>query len=501
MAHQILKLEHICKSFGAVQALRDVTFSVNQGEIHTLLGENGAGKSTIIKILSGEYTPDQGRLIVDGEEIRNFDTNTSRKKGISVVHQELTIFDNMTVCENIFPFSTFEGKKVRIIDQKKYIAKTRELMQRFNLSIDPMAKMNTLRLSNQQMVEILRALSENAKIVLLDEPTSGLNTQETDLLMDILRRLRDEGVTIIYISHRISEIMQISDRISIMRDGEYVDTVINDQNLTENLLISKMVGRDFSADIYSKKVTELPDDAEEIYRASHFSADRGVEDVSFSVRKGEIFGVFGLEGSGNSELSRMLFGLQARKTGELYFHGDKIQEISPTNLIQHKIVYLNNNRKDAGLFFDMSISDNIAAPVIDTLCPNHILDQNKIVEHTKRFVQSFNIVLGSVFHKPGSLSGGNQQKVMLSICLGTEPEFLIVNEPTRGIDINAKMEILKFLVDLSKKGVTILCFSSDLPELITLSDRIMVMNNGRVSGILLSEEINEENVMKLAAIG
>lgn len=210
--------------------------------------------------------------------------------------------------------------------------------------------MNTLRLSNQQMVEILRALSENAKIVLLDEPTSGLNTQETDLLMSILRKLRDDGVTIIYISHRISEIMQISDRISIMRDGEYIDTVDNDSNLTENFLISKMVGRNFSADIYSKKISKLGDDAEEIYRVDHFSSLPSVNDVSFSVRKGEIFGVFGLEGSGNSELSRMLFGLQSKRKGELYFHGEKIRNLTPANLIQKKMVYLNNIEKRQDCF-------------------------------------------------------------------------------------------------------------------------------------------------------
>lgn len=501
MGEQILQLQHISKRFGAVQALKDVTFSVKQGEIHTLLGENGAGKSTIIKMLSGEYQPDEGQLVIDGKEVSALNANESRKMGISVVHQELTIFDNMTVYENIFPFSTFQGKKVNIIHKKEAVKKAEELMDRFGLSIDAMAKMNTLRLSNQQMVEILRALSENAKIVLLDEPTSGLNTQETDVLMKILRKLRDEGVTIIYISHRISEIMQISDRISIMRDGTYVDTVDNNGELTENFLISKMVGRDFSADIYRKKVSKLSESAEVIYEVKNFSADKMVRDVSFSVRKGEIFGVFGLEGSGNGELSRMLFGLHTKKTGEMYFRGQQIKDISPTGLIQAGMIYLNNNRKDAGLFFDMSIADNIAAPVLDKLCPNHILNAGKISDYTKRFVESFHIVLGSIKNKPGSLSGGNQQKVMLSICLGTEPELVIVNEPTRGIDINAKMEILRFLEELSESGVTVICFSSDLPELITLSDRIMVMSNSKTTGILQAGEIDEESVMKLAALG
>ena len=499
MGKHALTLNHISKRFGAVQALKDVSFSVDVGEIHTLLGENGAGKSTIIKIISGEYTPDSGTLTVNGEEIRAFDPNLSRSKGISVVHQELTIFENMTVYENMFPYASSEKKWM--IPKKEVIRKAEEMIDRFGLSINPLDKMSDLRLSSQQMVEILRALSENANIVLLDEPTSGLNTQETEHLMGILRKLRDDGVTIIYISHRISEILQISDRVSIMRDGEYIDTVVNDEKLTENLLISKMVGRDFSTNIYSKKVSTLAENCPQVYSVSHFSAGDVVKDVSFSVRKGEIFGVFGLEGSGTHELSRMLFGLQSRDSGDMEFEGRRITEITPESLIKNGMIYLNNNRKDAGLFFKLSVADNMALPVLDRLCPGHHLDYRSMEAHAQSFINQFNIVLDSAYSRPDSLSGGNQQKVMLSICLGTAPRLVIINEPTRGIDINAKMEILHFIIETAKKDVTVICFSSDLPELITLSDRIMVMHSNRVSGILGPGEINEENVMKLAALG
>lgn len=499
MGKPVLALNHVSKHFGAVQALKDVSFSVDAGEIHTLLGENGAGKSTIIKIISGEYTPDSGTLEIGGEVIQAFDPNLSRSKGISVVHQELTIFENMTVYENMFPYAPSE--KSRLIPKKQVIEKAQEMIERFGLSINPMDKMSDLRLSSQQMVEILRALSENARIVLLDEPTSGLNTQETEHLMGILRKLRDDGVTIIYISHRISEILQISDRISIMRDGEYVDTLVNDAGLTENTLISKMVGRDFSTNIYSKRVSSLSPDCPEIFAVRHFTAGDVVKDVSFSVRRGEVFGVFGLEGSGTHELSRMLFGLHTKDSGEMEFEGQKITAVTPENLIKHHMIYLNNNRKDAGLFFELSVADNMALPVLDELCPGLILDYRRIEEHTKTYIKQFNIVLDSPYSRPDSLSGGNQQKVMLSVCLGTNPKLVIINEPTRGIDINAKMEILDFIIEIAKQDVTVICFSSDLPELITLSDRIMVMYSNQVSGILTSNEINEENVMKLAALG
>jgi ABC-type sugar transport system ATPase subunit len=495
----VLEINHISKSFGVVQALKDVSFSVKRGEIHTLLGENGAGKSTLIKILTGEHTPDSGHVVINGEKITQYHPIISREHGISVVHQELSIFENLTVYENIYHFP-LDNKKDGIIDRKELIKRAEESIKRFDVDISPTAKMRDLRLSNQQMVEILRALSSKAQIVLLDEPTSGLNTQETMTFMRILKQLRDEGITIIYISHRISEVMEISDRITVLRDGQYICTLENNEELTENILISNMVGRDFSKSIYSKKISTIPKDAPVIYEARNINRKNAVEDVSFSVRKGEILGIFGLEGSGTYELSRILFGLNERDSGEIYFKGEKIHHIDPVSLIERGMVYFSNNRKDAGIFFEMSIADNIAAPVLKKLVKYGMLNNYMISRHADQYIKEFSVTLNSIYDKPLSLSGGNQQKVMLSIGLGTDPELIIANDPTRGIDVGAKVEILNYLNHLSEQGVTIICFSSDLPELITLSDRILIMNTSRLAGIVDCDDISEQSVMQYAAL-
>ncbi len=492
----ILEIRNVSKSFGQVKALKNVSICVRQGEIHTLLGENGAGKSTLMKILSGEHAPDSGEVYVDGKKVERFHPEYARNCGISIVHQELSIFGNLSVYENIFPH---RESKAFLIPQKDLIQKAQTAIDRFQLDISPNASMGDLRLSSQQMVEILRALNNNAKIVLLDEPTSGLNTQETALLMSTLRKLCDEGLTIMYISHRISEIMEISDRVTVLRDGAYIGTFENTSALSELTLISSMVGRDFEKSIYSKKQTSVPDDAEVLFRVSHFSNGKNVKNVSLEVRKGEILGVFGLEGSGTFELSRMLFGLYGKDCGEITFEGKSLNPITPTNMIDNRIIFVNNNRKEAGLLFPMSIAENMAAPVLNKLTKHGLLSKKETENYVNSFVNQFSIVLNSIYDSPSSLSGGNQQKVMLSICLGTLPKMLIINEPTRGIDVGAKLEILRFLNELVQEGISVLCFSSDLPELITLSDRIAVLNSGHLAGILPCDQINETNVMRLAA--
>ena len=493
----ILELRHVSKSFGQVKALRDVSLSFRRGEIHALLGENGAGKSTLMKVLSGEHAPDSGEVFVNGAKIERYHPEVSRAAGISIVHQELSIFGNLAVYENIFPYREGRGSR---IPRKELIRRAQEAIDRFHLDVSPTAPIGDLRLSAQQMVEILRALNNNAKIVLLDEPTSGLNTQETALLMSMLRNLRDEGLCIIYISHRISEIMEISDRVSVLRDGAYVATFENGEGLTENILISSMVGRDFEKSIYSKKVTSVPEDAEVVLEAKDFTMGRMVQDISLSLRRGEVLGVFGLEGSGTYELSRMLFGLRRKEKGELLFEGKKLAPVTPTNMIDHGIIFLNDNRKDAGLFFNMSIADNMAAPVLRKLTSRGLLSSRKTEDYALSFVNQFSIVLNSIYDAPSSLSGGNQQKVMLSVCLGTIPKALIINDPTRGIDVGAKLEILKFINEIVAEGISVICFSSDLPELITLSDRIAVMNSGRLAGVLPCGEISETSVMRLATM-
>jgi len=494
----ILEIRGVSKSFGVVQALRDVSVSVKRGEIHTLLGENGAGKSTLIKVLSGEHAPDSGEIAVDGKRFSAFHPMVSRAAGIAIVHQELSIFENLAVYENVFPYP--EGAR-RLIPKKELIRRVRQAAKRFDFEVDPTAKMGDLRLSMQQMVEILRALSANAKIILLDEPTSGLNTQETENLMRILKRLRDDGISIIYISHRISEVLEISNRITVLRDGMYVNTFENDANLTENTLISSMVGRDFEKNVYSKKQCAVPGGAPVALEARNFSKGKTLLDASLSVRLGEIMGVFGLEGSGTYEFSRMLFGLHGKDTGRLFVNGREIRSITPMALIREGVVFLSNNRKDAGLLFNMSVAENMAAPALDKLAVHGLMSTKAVENYTLDFVRQFSITLNSIYDRPSSLSGGNQQKVMLSICLGTKPQILIVNDPTRGIDVGAKVEILRLLNDIALSGISVLCFSSDLPELITLSDRIAVMNTGRIAGVIECDDISENSVMRLAAIG
>ena len=495
----VLEVNHVSKSYGAVQALKDVNFTVKKGEIHTLLGENGAGKSTLIKVLAGEHAPDTGYIVVNGEKMTQYHPTVSRAHGISIVHQELSIFENLTVYENIYPFP-INKKKGGIIQKKEVINKAKESIKRFGVDISPTDKMRDLRLSSQQMVEILRALSDNAKIVLLDEPTSGLNTQETALLMRILKHLRDDGITIIYISHRISEIMEISDRITVLRDGQYVDTLNNDEKLTQNLLVSKMVGRDFSKSIYSKKTSKIDKNAPVVYQAKNIFKTNAVNDVSFEVKKGRYLAYLVLKD--RARMSCLAFYLVwMTKTAERFsLKEEKIHRLNPMTLIHKGMFYFNNNRKDAGIIFDMPIADNMAAPLLKKLTKHGMLNDRMISEHAHEYIQQFSIVLNSIFDKPTSLSGGNQQKVMLSIGLGTEPELIIANEPTRGIDVGAKLEILHFLNQLSDQGVTVICFSSDLPELITLSDRIMVMNSFNLAGIIDCDDISEQSVMQLAAL-
>lgn len=492
-----LEIRNVVKNYGNIRALQDISLTVRKGEIHALLGENGAGKSTLIKIISGEISPTEGTVIINGKEITAFHPTISRGMGVAVVHQELSVFENMTVYENIFPYAV--GKKT-FIPKKKLIEEAQKSIERFGLNITPTEKVSNLTASAQQMVEILRALSENANIILLDEPTSGLNAKETESLMRILRQLRQEGISIIYISHRIAEIVQISDCVSVLRDGCYMGTFTNDESLTEHMLISHMVGRDFEKSIYAKKVSTIKDDTSIAFEVKNFTSKRGIEDVSFSVRKGEILGVVGLEGSGTAELSRMLFGLQSREKGEIYFEGNKISHINPTEMIRHGIMYLSNNRKDMGLYFNMSIMDNVVTPSLDNMISGGLLSEHKMQEYTLEFVKEFSIVLDSIYDKPGSMSGGNQQKAMLSICLGVHPKVIIINEPTRGIDVGAKLEILQFLERLAKEGCTILCFSSDLPEIITLSDRVLIMNSGKTAGIIECDEISETSIMHLAVM-
>lgn len=497
---EFLKICNISKSYGVVKALIDVSFSIKKGEIHTILGENGAGKSTLVKIITGETTPDRGSIELDGEKIKVFTPFAAHAMGIQMVHQELAVFENLTVAENIYPWHSF--KKGGKIDYKKLYKETEDKLNMFGLqTIKPDEQMASVTLAGQQMVEILRCIVANPKVIILDEPTSGLNDEESERLMKILKNLKDNGLTIIYISHRLKEIMEISDRITVLRDGEYVTTLNNDENLTENDLINNMVGRDLSLSLYSIK-TKSTKTEEVLLEVKDLEKRNALQKTSLSLYKGEILGVFGLEGSGTTKLSRMMYGLEHKDSGEILIKGEKMAKLNPNNMVRKKVMYLNNNRKIAGLLLDMSVTDNISLPILRNVSNRSgFIDFKKLEAISVDFIKKFSVALPSLTTKPRNLSGGNQQKVMLSACLAPNPDILIVNEPTRGIDVGAKAEIHKFLLEIAAKGVGIILFSSELPELMGLSDRILIMRNNMISGEVGREDYTEQTIMRYAAVG
>lgn len=495
-----LVIDNISKNYGVVQALKNVSFSVSQGEVHTLLGENGAGKSTLIKIIKGEETPTNGSITLGGETIKTYSPMVAKAMGIAMVHQELAIFENMTVAENIFPTCDFLTK-TGAIDKKRLIKQAQDKIDMFGMDLIPTQKMDTLTVAQQQMTEILRAISAGSRCVLLDEPTSGLNKEETEKLMNIINTLREEGITVIYISHRIAEVMQISDRITVLRDGEYVCTFVNDDKLEEIDLISRMVGRELTDSLYKRKEYSGEISDEVLFEVKNMNKNNACYDIDFQLKKGEVLGFFGLEGSGTNSVSRMMFGLEGMETGEVFFKGEKIDNVTTTKMVDKKIMYINNNRKHAGLLLNSSTLNNMSMPVLKQFSNGPVIDNKKLIKHTEKFVDAFNVVIPSVYQKPGNLSGGNQQKVLLSICLGKEPELMIINEPTRGIDVGAKAEIHKFLLQAVDDGVGLIVFSSELPELMSLCDRIIVMKNKHIVGEISKEEISEELIMTIAAGG
>lgn len=493
-----IQIQDISKSFGVVKALKNINFGIKKGEVHTLLGENGAGKSTLVKIIMGEEVPDSGIIQIDGNSIKTYSPEHAHNMGISMVHQELAVFDNLTVAENIFPTRYFTNY-IGAIDWKKLNRYAEESIAIFNIDIKPNQKMDSLTLAQQQMVEILRCISNNQQIILLDEPTSGLNSEETVKLMNIIRELRKKGITFIYISHRINEVLEISDKITILRDGRYVCTYINDNNLSEDDLVSAMVGHELTESLYSKKAFTYAGDNPVIFKVEGLARSNALNPIGFELHEGEIIGFFGLEGSGLNTVSRMIYGLEGKDTGEIIFKGEKLTKVSPTELIKKKILYLNNDRKKAGLLLDSGAADNMMIPKMDELATLTILRRSAIADYAEKYIKLFSIMIPSIFAKTRNLSGGNQQKLMISMCIGTNPELMIVNEPTRGIDVGAKSEIHKFILEAATQGTGFIIFSSDLPELMGLCDRIYVMKNKSIVGELDGDNIDEEAVFALAA--
>lgn len=494
MEDYVLRLEGITKEFPGVKALDNMRLQLKRGSIHALIGENGAGKSTLMKVLSGVYTPDAGKIVLDGEEVKVENPLDAEKKGISIVHQELSVFGTTTVSENVFT-TNFPRNKLGMIDYKTMHREVREILDQYGFTdVDEKATMRNLSVGRQQIIEILRAVKRNAKILILDEPTSALTEHETDVLMEIMRTLNKQGVSIIYISHRLEEIFRICDTVTIMRDGAYIKT-LNVAGTCKEELVKYMVGRDVVYQ-YGAGTSEI---REEILRVENLSYKDVVKDVSLTLRRGEVLGLAGLEGAGRTELLECIFGSTEAEKGQIFLDGKEVHIKSPASAKKHGIAYLTKDRKNKGLYLRMSIANNVLANNVDRFSKSGMMQFQAARKDAEEYRERFEIKTPDVDKKVQQLSGGNQQKVLLSMWISRVPQILLIDEPTRGIDVGTKESIHALIRRFAKQGMSVIMVSSDMPELIGASDRIVAMYEGRVSGELQLSDVNEERIMALTS--
>jgi len=486
----VLEMKNIHKRFPGVYALKDINFELRKGEVHALLGENGAGKSTLIKILAGIYTAEEGEVRLHGkrEDIRS--VADSQRHGISVIHQELCLVPGLTIADNIFLGR--ELAKGQFIQDENENVKAAELMATLGLELPPNTKVSALSVAQQQMVEIAKALSVDADILVMDEPTAALTERETVLLYQVIRRLQAEGISIIYISHRMEELFTITDRVTVMRDGEYIGTRVTAET-TKNELIAMMVGRELT-DLYKRNTAEP---GEIVLEVKDLCRRKALDNISFAVRKGEILGIAGLVGAGRSETARCLFGVDPYDSGEIRVEGKPVQIKSVRDAMDIGIALVPEDRKEEGLVLIRSISYNITLAVLDEL-KKAGKNENELVD---RYIQALSIKTPGNDQVVNNLSGGNQQKVVIAKWLAAGPKVLILDEPTRGVDVGARVEIYGIMSDLARQGVAVIMISSDLPEVINMSDRVLVMAQGRIAGELCGDEITQESVMEYATGG
>ncbi len=489
---KLLVMKNINKSFPGVKALKKVDFELQAGEVHALLGENGAGKSTLIKVLGGIYHPEEGEIFIEGNKVNIDDVVAARNAGISIVHQELVLVPYMTVAENIF-LGREPGSKMRV-NRNQMVEDAQELLDKYEMNIDAGTLVERLTIAQQQMVEIVKAISMNAKIMVMDEPTSSISDKEVGFLFDTIRNLTKKGVGIIYISHKMSELEEICDRVTVMRDGEAVGTrVVKETSKDE--LIALMVGRELT-NYYTRDFVK----AEElVLKCENIADGKMAKGASFELHKGEIIGFAGLVGAGRSEVMKAIFGLSPNMTGDVYVKGEKVHIKSPIDALKYGIALIPESRKTEGLYGAQSVRFNSTIEVLNEFITPFRLDLNKEEEITQKYIDMMSTKTPSQEQTIGNLSGGNQQKVMIGRWLATNPEILILDEPTRGVDVGAKAEIYAIMNELAKKGMSIIMISSELPEIINMSDRVYVMYDGRVTGCLNHSEVTQEGIMQLAA--
>ena len=493
MAETLFELQDIAKSFPGVRALDEVSFDLRRGEVHALLGENGAGKSTLVKIICGIYRPDAGVIRIDGRPVEITSPTQAQALGISSVHQELHLEPYLSVAENIFLGRQPVGR-FGMIDQRRMNRDAGALLKRLGADLDPESTVESLSVAQRQIIAIARAASTTARIIIFDEPTSSLTERETNLLFDMIGRLRGEGIGIIYISHRMEEIFRLCDRVTVLRDGRYVATKpVAETDMRD--LIGMMIGRDIS-DLFRKAPAPIGGPVLEVQNLSK----RGLlRDISFSVRRGEIVGVAGLVGAGRTELARAIFGDLAIDGGEIRVDGQLIPPShSPRRAILAGIGLVPEDRKEQGLVTGLSVRQNISMPMLKALSWVNVLNLRREQRLAESYVRKLAIKTPSIDQKATFLSGGNQQRVVIAKWLATQPKLLIVDEPTRGVDIGAKSEIHALLCDLAREGMAIMMISSDLPEVLAMSDRVLVMQKGRIAADIPAAEATQEVIMHYA---
>jgi rhamnose transport system ATP-binding protein len=489
----LLRATNITKSYAGVQALKRASFELRAGEVHALIGENGAGKSTLIKIITGAVLPDTGDIELNGQSITNNSPRVAKSLGIAAIYQQPALFPELTVAENIALGLEQDGLWGRI-DWRKRRSHAAELLARVGAKIDPNTEAGELTMPQQQLVEIARALGAEAKVLIMDEPTASLSEEDTQNLFSVIRSLRESGVGVIYISHRLEELPLIADRVTVLRDGETIETHPMPE-VNRQQLIQLMVGRELSA-IFPKTTVEL---GETVLELCHLScAASGLRDVSLGLRAGEIVGLAGLVGAGRTELARSVFGLTPADSGEILLRGQTLRIDNPAQAISRGIAYLPEDRRRHGVILEMQIGANITLASLDQLSSYGALDFRRERELAAEYTRRLGVKTPAIFAPVSTLSGGNQQKVALSRWLVTKPSVLILDEPTQGIDVGAKSEIHALMSELAAQGVAILMISSELPEILGMSDRIVVMQEGAVAGILNRDEADQQKILALA---
>jgi rhamnose transport system ATP-binding protein len=490
----IVELISISKRFGAVQALRDVSLALYPGEVHALLGENGAGKSTVVKILGGIHSPDSGVIKIGGEEIELHSPAQAQHLGIAVIHQEPTLFPDLNVAENVF-MGRHPRDRFGRVDWKRMYQEVEQLLAELDVPLSVYTPVQGLSVADQQLVEIAKALSLHARVLVMDEPTAALSAHEVEKLFAITRQLREHGVAILFVSHRLEEIFELADRITVLRDGAHVITAPAAQFTSEDL-IRYMVGRELTA-LFPKSEAEIGD---VLLDVRHLTRNGVFQDVSFQLRRGEILGFAGLVGAGRTEVARVIFGIDRADAGEIRIGNELVQISSPKDAMRHGLAYVPEDRRQQGLVMDFSIAANMTLPILQQVSRLGVVNRQRERQIATDYSQQLHVRSAGIDQLVKALSGGNQQKVVLAKWLITNPSILILDEPTRGIDVGAKSEVHRIISDLAAKGLGIILISSELPEVLAMSDRVLVMHEGHLTGMFDRAEANQEKVM-FAATG